>query len=513
MAMATFRVYLTRGIFMPKQAPSKLSRKGLAEGSMGLLAIVTLGVSTVAPAYALTATIGPTALVVGEQMPAVFLVGFIPMLLVALGYRELNADAPDSGTSFTWATKAFGPYVGWLGGWGLVSATVIVLSNLAGIAVEFFYLLLAEIFRVPSIADWPDHLAVNIATCLVFMAAAMWVCYRGATATKAVQYALVLLQVVVLLWYSIAAWQAAGEAPALPFSWDWFNPLAVDSFAAFAAGVSLSIFIYWGWDICLTLNEEATDSAKTPGRAAALVIFIILTLYLSVSVSTLRFAGLGDTGLDNPETGENILAELAVPVMGPFAVLVALAVLASSVASLQSTFVSPARTLLAMGHYRAIAERFAWIHPQYHSPGYATVVAGVVAGLFYAVMHVVSEHVLADTILTLGMMICFYYGLTAFACVFYFRHTLLLGARNFFLRGLAPLTGGLVLAAVFVETALDSMSPQFGSGSSVFGVGLVFLLGVGIILLGVILMLVISWHRPGFFRGETLRRDTPSFTG
>ena len=500
---------------MPKQIPSKLSRKGLAEGSMGLLAIVTLGVSTVAPAYALTATIGPTALVVGAQMPAVFLVGFIPMLLVALGYRELNADAPDSGTSFTWSTKAFGPYIGWLGGWGLVSATVIVLSNLAGIAVEFFYLLLSEISRIPFVADWPDHLAVNIPTCLVFMAAAVWVCYRGATATKAVQYTLVLLQVVVLLWYSIAAWHAAGDAPALAFSWDWFDPFAVGSAAAFAAGLSLSIFIYWGWDLCLTLNEEASDSAKTPGRAAALVIFIILTLYLSVSVSTMRFAGLGDTGLglSNPETGENVLAEMAVPVMGPFAVLVALAVLASSVASLQSTFVSPARTLLAMGHYRAIAERFAWVHPKYRSPGYATIVAGVVAGVFYSVMHVVSEHVLADTILTLGMMICFYYGLTAFACVFYFRQTLFRSARNFFLRGLAPLTGGLVLAAVFVETAMDSMSPQFGSGSSVFGIGLVFLLGVGIILLGVIIMLIISWRRPGFFQGETLRRDTPVFTG
>ena len=128
-------------------------------------------------------------------------------------------------------------------------------------------------------------------------------------------------------------------------------------------------------------------------------------------------------------------------------------------------------------------------------------------------MHVVSDHVLADTILTLGMMICFYYGLTAFACVFYFRRTLFQSVRNFFLRGLAPLTGGLVLAAVFLQTATDSMNPEFGSGSSVFGIGLVFVLAVGIILLGVAIMLLISWHRPGFFRGETLRRDTPTFTG
>ena len=105
---------------------------------MGLLSLVTLGISCVAPAYALTATLGPTASVVGKHMPAVFLLGFLPMLLVAFGYRELNHDAPDSGTTFTWATKAFGPYIGWLGGWGLVTATGIVLSNTAGIAVEFF---------------------------------------------------------------------------------------------------------------------------------------------------------------------------------------------------------------------------------------------------------------------------------------------------------------------------------------------------------------------------------------
>jgi amino acid transporter len=65
------------------------------------------------------------------------------MLLVALGYRELNKAMPDSGTSFTWATRAFGPWIGWMAGWGLIAATVVVLSNLAGIAVDFFYLMLS----------------------------------------------------------------------------------------------------------------------------------------------------------------------------------------------------------------------------------------------------------------------------------------------------------------------------------------------------------------------------------
>jgi amino acid transporter len=95
-----------------------LKDKGLKHGSVGVLSSVVLGVASVAPAYALTATLGPTVSEVGLQMPATFLAGCIPMLLVAYSYTEFNRVAPDAGTSFTWTTKAFGPYLGWLGGWG-----------------------------------------------------------------------------------------------------------------------------------------------------------------------------------------------------------------------------------------------------------------------------------------------------------------------------------------------------------------------------------------------------------
>lgn len=119
--------------------------KGLSSGSVGLLGAVVIGMSCIAPAYTLSGALGPTAAAVGTHLPAIFLVGFLPMLLVAVGYRQLNRAMPDSGTTFTWTSKAFGPWLGWMGGWGLLAATILVLSNLAGIAVEFFYLLLAQI--------------------------------------------------------------------------------------------------------------------------------------------------------------------------------------------------------------------------------------------------------------------------------------------------------------------------------------------------------------------------------
>lgn len=133
--------------------PSGLSEKGLKAGSVGLLGAVVIGISCIAPAYTLTAALGPTVSVVGVHLPAIFLVGFIPMLLVAFGYRELNNAMPDSGTSFTWASRAFGPWIGWMGGWGLIAATIIVLSNLAAVAVDFFYLMLAQIFSNPELGN------------------------------------------------------------------------------------------------------------------------------------------------------------------------------------------------------------------------------------------------------------------------------------------------------------------------------------------------------------------------
>ncbi len=106
-----------------------ITGKGLKGGQLGLLAVVVLGISSVAPAYSLTSSLGPTVNAVGVQLPAIFIIAFIPMILVAFAYRELNADSPDSGTTFTWATKAFGPFIGWMGGWGLLAANIIVLSN------------------------------------------------------------------------------------------------------------------------------------------------------------------------------------------------------------------------------------------------------------------------------------------------------------------------------------------------------------------------------------------------
>lgn len=492
----------------PSGAPTT-SAKGLSAGRVGLIGAVVIGVSTIAPAYTLTSGLGPTISVVGTHVPAILLLGFVPMLLVAIGYRELNSRVPDSGTSFTWASKAFGPWVGWMGGWGLVASTVIVLSNLAAVAVDFFYILLGQAFGSQEIAELTRDPWINIGTTWVFMSVAAWIAYRGLESTEKMQYVLVAFQLLVLGAFAVVALVQAGQGNGFdvtPVSLDWFNPLAVGDFSVVAAGISLSIFLFWGWDVTLTMNEETKDPEKTPGRAATVTVLVIIALYVLCALAVISWAGVGDgeLGAGNPDNQESLFAVLAGPVLGPFALLMSVAILASSFASLQSTMVSPARTLLAMGHYRALPPAFSKISPRFKTPSYGTIASVIASALFYGVTRLLSENALWDTITALGLMICFYYAITALACVWYFRKEWFTSVRAFVVRLALPLIGGVALGAMFFRTAIDSMDPDYGSGSSVGGVGTVFVLGAGVLLLGVVLMVFTRLRHPAFFRGETL---------
>src|SRR4030088_3521529 len=110
--------------------------KGLKLNAIGYLSNLVIAVASTAPAYSLAATLGFIVAVggVGVHAPAVLLVSFVPILLVALGYRALKRADPDCGTTFAWTTRAFGPWVGWINGWAIFVADVIVMASLSVIA-------------------------------------------------------------------------------------------------------------------------------------------------------------------------------------------------------------------------------------------------------------------------------------------------------------------------------------------------------------------------------------------
>ena len=210
-------------------------------------------------------------------------------------------------------------------------------------------------------------------------------------------------------------------------------------------GVTGSIFAFWGWDTCLTLGEESKDPTKVPGRAGLLCVLSILLTYLLVAVAVMMYAGVGDEGLGlgNEENADNVFGALADPVLG------------TGRDRCCSSRCSPPRWRACRPRscpprarcWRWVPtarsrSKFAEVSPRFLVPSYATVVAGVVTGVFYTVVSLLSERVLLDTIAALGIMICWYYGITAFACVWYFRSELFSNVHNVVFKFLFPLLGG-----------------------------------------------------------------------
>lgn len=124
---------------------------------------------------------------------------------------------------------------------------------------------------------------------------------------------------------------------------------------------------------------------------------------------------------------------------------------------------------------------------------------GAAAAILLVTLSLVSRAFLGDAILCVGLLIACYYGITALACVWYFRKRLRDSPRSLLLRGVLPLTGGLLMLAAFARSAYDMFDPAYGS-TSFHGIGGVFLLGTGSLTAGLLAVLTARSRFPRFFR-------------
>jgi amino acid transporter len=288
--------------------------KGLKRGAVGLLSSVVIGIASTAPAYSLAATLGFVVIAVGTAAPAILLLAFVPMLCIAVAYSELNKREPDCGTTFTWAARAFGPRTGWLGGWGIIAADVVVMANLAQIAGAYS-------FRLVGLDGPAGSTFWTTVAGVVWIALMTWICYRGLEVSVRVQYVLLTVEVVVLIAFAGFALVGArsGTAPegSLSPSLSWLWPSGLDWSSATEA-VLLAIFIYWGWDTAVAVNEESDDPRRTPGRAAIVSTLLLLATYAVVAVAAVAFAGTGTegVGLGNEANADDVFTALGPAVFG-----------------------------------------------------------------------------------------------------------------------------------------------------------------------------------------------------
>jgi len=476
--------------------PTAPGAKGLKTNAIGYISNLVIAVASTAPAYSLAATLGFIVGVsgIGAHAPAVLIVSFIPMLCVSVGYRFLNRADPDAGTSFAWVTRAFGPQLGWINGWAIFLADVIVMASLAAIASNYTFLL----FRS---AGAPNNFWLIVGA-VVWIAAMTWICWRGIELSARIQQFLLSLELFTLALFAVVALvkvYANNPAHSLHIRASWFNPFDL-SWNALIAAVIFGMFIYWGWDSGVAVNEESRDKERGPGKAAVVSTFILLLTYVLVAAAAQAFHGPGFLASNSSD----VLNALGKGVLGSVLYkLLIICVLTSASASTQTTILPTARTTLSMARWKAIPEAFGRVHPRYFTPTFSTWLMGGLSIVWTVCLLAFNpkQKVLGDTISALGFAIVFYYGFTGLACAVYYRRELLKNVRTFVFAGLIPLAGGGMMAYIGIKAFSYYNTKGNNYSHALLGIQTPILVGIGGLILGIILMFA-SWP----FFGEYFRR-------
>jgi len=466
--------------------------KGLKKGAIGYVSNIVIGVASTAPAYSLAATLGFVVAVkgVGIHAPAVLLVSFVPMLLVASAYKYFNRADPDAGTTFAWTTRAMGPTTGWMNGWAIFLADLIVMASLSDIAAIYT-------FKLFGFSELGNSKAAIIIGAIVWIVLMTWICYRGIELSAAIQRGLLGIEVFILALFSVVAFvKIYGSHPpsgSIKPSLSWFNPFAM-KFGDLLDAILLGVFIYWGWDSGVAVNEESEDPAEGPGKAAVVSTILLVLIYVIVSAASQGFHGIGF--LTNEENQSDVLNALGKGVLGgTLDKLLIITVLTSASASTQTTILPTARTTLSMAHWKAVTNLLSRMHKRYLTPTVSTLGFGALSIAVTVPLLLLSESVLADSVTAIGFPICFYYGFTGVACGIYYRRELMRSVRNFLMLGVGPLIGGLILWGVGIKAAFYYGHTANVESKPILGITLPLWLGIGGMILGFVIMLI---SRPYF---------------
>lgn len=552
-----------------RHAVMEVEDKGLKKG-LGFFSTLVIGINSTAPGYSLAAVLSGIVVAVGLQAPAALIVSFLPMFFIAASFYYMNRADPDCGTTFTWVTNALGPWSGWIAGWAVCMTGVLVIGSLADVAALYTF----SILGMDSAAE---SIGAVTALAIAYIALTTAICVIGTEISANVQVVLGAIQIFGLLLLAVVAIVKAltGEVsvePVMigeqaitmqppPFSLDWFLPWQIESTAGLTAGLLIGVFLYWGWESSLTLNEENEDSDAS-GRAGVVATILLVLLYVLVAVAAVSYAGVeAFTSADEQGIESGLFDDLAGSVLGsPLDKIVLLAVLTSALASTQTTILPASRTSLSMARQAALPKPFGDVSPRLFTPVFSTIAVGVLAVAWYLPLNLLAQGTLFDSLQALSLLIAFYYAINGVACFAFYRReilrpgrwiaaafTLLIAGsalltvggvgehqdwggafaamtwagaalllalvvllvagcttlRAAAYLGMAPLLGAGLLGYVLVRSVLDLADPaNSSSGDTWLGVTPALVMGLGLMAVGAVILVLwrIARPRPFFDR-------------
>jgi amino acid transporter len=436
---------------------------------LNLFDSVIMGVAGSAPAYSIAAT--TTAMfgaVAFGGAAALLYVGFF-MFGIVFAFNYLSRHDQSAGAAYSWVRRALHPVLGWMSGWAVGISALIFMVIATFPAGSSLLSLFSD--SAASSTGWVTLCGAGFFLLMVAAVAA------GVTVTVTVQIIMSLVEVGLLVVFAVLSFVHAHHYA--NFSWSWFAPSIFHQgpghgfqMATFTSGALLAAFYYWGWDVTANLNEETENASKTSGIGGILGALIVFLLFEVFTVGSNMALSTGQ--LTNDANAADILQVLGQNIWhGMPGKLIVVAVLLSTVATLETTLIQVTRTLFVMGRDKTLPAVLGTTHPTRKSPLAATAVVAVLSlAMFVGSQYIGSiSTILNDGYAAIGIQICFYYGLAGLAVVILYRKHLFRSVTNFIFMGLWPLLGSLFMIFILIKDlpTLDMTTKLIGVGAMALG--------------------------------------------
>lgn len=432
----------------------------LAADSLGVSESIIMGVAGAAPAFSLSATMGAFIAIVGVLAPGSILYCGLIMFGISLSFMHLNKVMVNAGTSYAWVSKIFGRFIGFFAGWALMSCSaVFMVSGSIPAATATLLLIAPEHVNDPI---WANSIAAMWLTFISFIA------IKGIKPASYLQVVFTVIEISILVAIIVAGIYRFIHIPAHSFSWSWFS-LTGFTPSLFATGALTAVFLYWGWDVALNLNEETKNTTRSPGLGAFWAVLIVILLFVCFSVAVLLML----TDKEIQQSGTNIVFAMADKIVPrPWSYLAIISVLLSSAGTLETSILQFTRTLYAESRDRVLHPRYSILHSTWNTPWVANIVIWVfgMSLLFLSSFYSTVTLIIKDSVEAIGLQIAIYYSLTGLACAWYYR-AMWRSVMGFISYILWPICSALFLIfiACFSVPTFDTVTNIVGFGGVLIG--------------------------------------------
>lgn len=376
-----------------------------------------IAMSSTAPTMSIGIGLGVIGAVVGAVIPGMFLLALLPILGIALAYSRLNRDERNCGNGYVWVGRSLGPWLGFQAGWVAVVGTTIFLaygSQVCG-SVILQFANEAHWMSVGGLALDPTSIPLTTAVGLTVLLLVTLAAIRGADIAAALQRYLIIFEYVVLIGFCAYGIVTGPH----PFEWSWLSPASIESPKVLAAGMIVAVYFYWGWDAAFCVTEE-TRNSRDASRGGFLALALMAGMFALAAVAFQRVLTIDEIVEQGPQGLTYFASQLAGQ---PIAGLALLALLFSTVASLQAGVLPTARATLAMGRDQTLGRVWARLHPKYATPAAGTLLIMAVAAAIAALSVTIGtlSTVVTAAVTSVGLLVSLYYGLGGLACAIRFR--------------------------------------------------------------------------------------------